>query len=149
MDEVGADQVRIAGIQEAEGRRNVTPLPFAEFADLCQRPPLPKYIAQIEIALSLAPDQETRFLQQFGLDQATIGIGTACPDLVEAIAPTEAGAPYRLWIWDFKHNASILGCALGCHAPGAWRVPKPSVVHECSRPALLWYEVSSFIRDGR
>lgn len=100
IDEHGAAAVLTEGIEATETRRQVRDLPFVRFAKAFARPPFPQFVAQLEVLL--APDQEARLLEQFGLDPGEVTLGRARPDLLEVLPPAIVGGRHKLRIWDFK-----------------------------------------------
>ncbi len=71
----GAAAVLTEGVEEEGGRRKVKDLKFERFVGAFATPPLPRFVAQLEIILQ--PEQESR----------RVKFGPARPDLLEVLPP--------------------------------------------------------------
>lgn len=100
VEVAGESNVRHQGISGDGEHRKMGVLPFATLAEEFRSGSFPNYIAQVEIIFT--PEQEARFLERFGLDPLHVGLGTARPDLLEVLPPSEPNGKHRLRIWDFK-----------------------------------------------
>lgn len=100
VETYGAAAILTEGVEEEGGRRKVKDLQFEKFLEAFAAPPLPRFVAQLEVILN--PEQEVRLLEQFGLDPRRVKFGPARPDLLEVLPPAAEGGRSRLRIWDFK-----------------------------------------------
>lgn len=100
VEAYGEAAVLTEGLEEEGNRRKVKDLTFDRFVEAFAAPPLPRFVAQLEVILT--PEQEARLLGQFGLDPRRVKFGPARPDLLEVLPPAAEGGKARLRIWDFK-----------------------------------------------
>jgi hypothetical protein len=101
IDAHGEAAVLTEGVEEEDGgRHKVRDLQFERFVKAFAAPPLPQFVAQLEVVLE--PEQEAGLLERFGLDPRRVKFGPARPDLLEVLPPAAEGGKARLRIWDFK-----------------------------------------------
>jgi hypothetical protein len=89
------------GITIERGREVVQACTFDEFISVLRQPQPPKYIAQIQMDISLHAELENNFLQRFGLTSDQIRLGETKPDMIEVV-DQGIGRPFLLRVWDFK-----------------------------------------------